>query len=127
MIEPFGPLQGVRVVACSTAQAGTVPYMLMANLGAEVIEIERPELGDDSQKEGLPSRWGRRRPHPSQTRTCRFPASGSSRERFAHDGVAMEDPDGRQGVSGQERVKRAHGTTPPRCRRDSHLRQTRTT
>lgn len=29
-----GPLQGVKVVACSTAQAGTVPYMLMADLGA---------------------------------------------------------------------------------------------
>jgi len=26
----------------------------------------------------MPSRWGRCRPHPSQTRTCRFPASGSS-------------------------------------------------
>ena len=24
-------------------------------------------------------------------------------------------------------LKRAHGTTPPRCRRDNHLRQTRTT
>jgi hypothetical protein len=27
MIEAFGPLQGVKVVACSTAQAGTVPYI----------------------------------------------------------------------------------------------------
>ena len=27
MTEPHGPLQGVKVVACSTAQAGTVPYM----------------------------------------------------------------------------------------------------
>src|SRR5437763_11099984 len=43
MSEPHGPLQGVRVVACSTAQAGTVPYMLMADLGAEVIKIEVPE------------------------------------------------------------------------------------
>src|SRR5512135_1698338 len=31
-------------------------------------------------------------PHPSQTRTCRFPASGSSRESFAWDGIAMNDP-----------------------------------
>ncbi|HKM61452.1 MAG TPA: SDR family NAD(P)-dependent oxidoreductase [Acidisphaera sp.] len=36
---------------------------------------------------GLPSRWGRCRPHPSQTRTCGFPASGSSRERFARGSV----------------------------------------
>ncbi len=42
MTEPHGPLQGVKVVACSTAQAGTVPYMLMADLGAEVIKIEVP-------------------------------------------------------------------------------------
>jgi len=49
MTEPHGPLQDVRVVACSTAQAGTVPYMLMADLGAEVIKIEAPESGDNSR------------------------------------------------------------------------------
>ena len=35
----------------------------------------------------VPSRWGCRHPHPSQTRTCRIPASGSSRESFARVGV----------------------------------------
>ena len=49
MAEPHGPLQGVKVVACSTAQAGTVPYMLMADLGAEVIKIEVPGIGDNSR------------------------------------------------------------------------------
>jgi crotonobetainyl-CoA:carnitine CoA-transferase CaiB-like acyl-CoA transferase len=49
MTEAHGPLQGVKVVACSTAQAGTVPYMLMADLGAEVIKIEVPEGGDNSR------------------------------------------------------------------------------
>lgn len=61
MTETFGPLQGVRVVACSTAQAGTVPYMLMADLGAEVIKIEVPETGDNSRGStvlpGLPSTY----------------------------------------------------------------------
>lgn len=52
--EPHGPLHGVKVVACSTAQAGTVPYMLMADLGAEVIKIEAPE-GDIMRYAG-PSR-----------------------------------------------------------------------
>ncbi len=49
MTEPHGPLRGVKVVACSTAQAGTVPYMLMADLGAEVIKIEVPGVGDNSR------------------------------------------------------------------------------
>jgi crotonobetainyl-CoA:carnitine CoA-transferase CaiB-like acyl-CoA transferase len=61
MTEPHGPLQGVKVVACSTAQAGTVPYMLMADLGAEVIKIEVPEGGDNSRGStvlpGLPSTY----------------------------------------------------------------------
>ncbi len=56
---PFGPLQGVKVVSCSTAQAGTVPYMLMADLGADVIKIEVPEGGDGSRRmtvlPGMPS------------------------------------------------------------------------
>jgi crotonobetainyl-CoA:carnitine CoA-transferase CaiB-like acyl-CoA transferase len=49
MTRPHGPLHGVKVVACSTAQAGTVPYMLMADLGAEVIKIEVPGDGDNSR------------------------------------------------------------------------------
>ena len=50
MSPPFGPLQGVKVVSCSTAQAGTVPYMLMADLGADVIKIETPGGGDGSRR-----------------------------------------------------------------------------
>ena len=61
MTAPHGPLQGVKVVACSTAQAGTVPYMLMADLGAEVIKIEVPDGGDTSRTTsvlpGLPSTY----------------------------------------------------------------------
>jgi crotonobetainyl-CoA:carnitine CoA-transferase CaiB-like acyl-CoA transferase len=61
MTEAHGPLRGVRVVTCSTAQAGTVPYMLMADLGAEVIKIEVPDGGDNSRRStvlpGLPSTY----------------------------------------------------------------------
>jgi crotonobetainyl-CoA:carnitine CoA-transferase CaiB-like acyl-CoA transferase len=59
MAQSRGPLDGVKVVACSTAQAGTVPYMLMADLGAEVIKIEVPNGGDTTRTgsvfPGLPS------------------------------------------------------------------------
>ena len=52
MNDLSGPLTGVRAVACSTAQAGTVPYMLMADLGAEVIKIEVPKGGDFNRTSG---------------------------------------------------------------------------
>jgi hypothetical protein len=35
-------------------------------------------------------------PHPSQSRMCRFPASGSSWKSFAREGVAMDDSGSRQ-------------------------------
>ncbi|HYH40673.1 MAG TPA: CaiB/BaiF CoA-transferase family protein [Burkholderiales bacterium] len=61
MAQPHGPLHGVKVVTCSTAQAGTVPYALMADLGAEVIKIEVPVKGDNSRGSsifpGLPSTY----------------------------------------------------------------------
>jgi len=52
MAEGQGPLSGVKAIACSTAQAGAVPYMLMADLGAEVIKIEAPGAGDGSRRAG---------------------------------------------------------------------------
>ena len=52
MAERAGPLSGVRAVTCSTAQAGTVPYMMMADLGAEVIKVEVPGVGDGSRTAG---------------------------------------------------------------------------
>jgi len=60
MSEPTGPLAGVKVVTCSTAQAGTVPYMMMADLGADVIKIEAPGRGDPSRQAG--ERFGDNRP-----------------------------------------------------------------
>jgi crotonobetainyl-CoA:carnitine CoA-transferase CaiB-like acyl-CoA transferase len=61
MTQSTGPLDGIKVVACSTAQAGTVPYMLMADLGADIVNIELPEVGDNSrtsgQVDGYPSSY----------------------------------------------------------------------
>ncbi len=62
MAEKRGALDGVRVVACSQAQAGTVGYMLAAMMGAEVIKIEPPDGGDRSRAQagqipGFPSSY----------------------------------------------------------------------
>ncbi len=53
MVQSKGPLDGVKVVSCSTAQAGTVPYSLMADLGADVIKIEIPGIGDGSRTQSI--------------------------------------------------------------------------
>ena len=54
----------------------------------------------------MPSRWGCCHPHPSQTRTCQFPASGSSRESFARGGVkAVDDPRRWKRMALQDRVE----------------------
>ena len=53
MSEINGALSGLKIVACSTAQAGTVPYMLMADLGAEVFKIETPGKGDNNRNSGF--------------------------------------------------------------------------
>jgi crotonobetainyl-CoA:carnitine CoA-transferase CaiB-like acyl-CoA transferase len=44
--EPFGPLQGVRIVSTGTLIAQPFAGELAAEMGAEVIQVERPGTGD---------------------------------------------------------------------------------
>ncbi|MGH7934002.1 MAG: CaiB/BaiF CoA transferase family protein [Candidatus Binataceae bacterium] len=44
--EPFGPLQGVRIVSTGTLIAQPFGAALAAEMGAEVIQVERPGKGD---------------------------------------------------------------------------------
>ena len=52
--RPVGPLAGLRVVDMTTSYAGPTASMYLADLGADVIKVERPVSGDDTRAWGPP-------------------------------------------------------------------------
>ena len=63
MAQAANLLSGVRVLDLSRVLAGPFCCQLLADLGADVVKVERPGLGDDTRQWGPPflgRRWSER-------------------------------------------------------------------
>ncbi|EDP66027.1 CAIB/BAIF family protein [alpha proteobacterium BAL199] len=49
-----GALAGIRVIDCSRILAGPICTQTLGDLGADIVKIERPGMGDDTRKWGPP-------------------------------------------------------------------------
>lgn len=81
-------LEGVRILDLTTSIAGPYATMLLSDMGAEIIKIERPGQGDDSRSWGPPFLEGKSLWHASVNRNK---LSVELDYRSAHGRSALED------------------------------------
>jgi crotonobetainyl-CoA:carnitine CoA-transferase CaiB-like acyl-CoA transferase len=76
-----GSLRGIRVLDVTTSVAGPFATLVLGDLGADVIKVERPGSGDDTRRWGPPF-WNGESPH--------FTALNRNKRSVALD---LKDPD----------------------------------
>ncbi|HEV7803862.1 MAG TPA: CoA transferase [Burkholderiales bacterium] len=91
---PIALLSGIRVVDLTTSIAGPYATMLLADMGAEVVKVERPGSGDDSRAWGPPfldneSLWFMSVNRNKHSVTLDY--SGDAGRKVLHDLVAKAD------------------------------------
>jgi len=89
--EKFQPLQGIRVLDISRALAGPFCTMMLGDLGADVIKVERPGRGDESRSWGPPFVGTPTEAYPGES-TYYLAANRSKRSLT----VNLKDPAGQQ-------------------------------
>ena len=85
--QGFQLLAGVRVLDLSTSVAGPYAAMLLGDMGAEVIKIERPRVGDDARAWGPPSSAA------SRSGMCRSTGTSIASRSTTRKGLRAGDPD----------------------------------
>ena len=94
------PLEGIRVVDLTRALAGPYCTMMLGDLGADVIKVERPGRGDDSRGWGPPFVGEPYGPYPGEA--AYFIAANRSKRSVT---VNLKSPEG------QEIVRRLAGVS----------------
>jgi crotonobetainyl-CoA:carnitine CoA-transferase CaiB-like acyl-CoA transferase len=84
------PLEGIRVLDLSRAMAGPFCTMMLGDLGADVIKLERPGLGDESRGWGPPFVGKPYGPYPGES--AYFLSANRNKRSIT---VNLKSPDGR--------------------------------